>query len=398
MTVQPYRPRFGGAWLAVLMKEVKDIFRDKRTLQMALFLSLVQGPLVLFLVSTLAQEREERANKREIYVQGIEAAPTLRNYLERQSYTIKTPHADFEAQLKANAFDDAVLKVPQDFEERLARGEAPELELVYDSNSRGSETAQGVASGLISGFTRERAVLGLALMGVAPDAVRSVEVQERDLASASSRSAKLTGALIPFYVLVAVLTGAMSAAMDTTAGERERSSLEPLMMNPASTWALALGKWVAVSLLGVLVATLTSLSYVPAQMLFKSEALQALFQFSWGHALAFGLIAIPFAMAVAALMMAVSIRAKSVKEAQVGSSVVMMVLMALPLVAIMNDSGEPPWYLWVPSLSQQTLMMRLLKSEPFELMHWVVPAGVCLGLALLGLAYVSRALRTNAVR
>jgi sodium transport system permease protein len=398
MTVQPYRPRFGGAWLAVFLKEVKDIFRDKRTLQMALFLSLVQGPLVLFLVSTITQEREARANKREIYVQGIEAAPTLRNFLERQSYTIKTPKADFEAQLKANAFDDAVLKVPQDFEARLASGEAAELELVYDSNSRGSETAQGVVSGLIAGFTRERAALGLALMGVAPDALRAVEVQERDLASAGSRSAKLTGALIPFYVLVAVLTGAMSAAMDTTAGERERSSLEPLMMNPASTWALALAKWAAVAALGVLVALLTSLSYVPAQMLFKSEALQAMFQFGWGHALAFGLIALPFAMAVAALMMAVSIRAKSVKEAQVGNSVVMMVLMALPLVAVMNDAGEPPWYLWVPSLSQQTLMMRMLKGDPFTLLHWVAPAAVCVGLALLALAYVSRALRTNAVR
>ena len=79
-------------------------------------------------------------------------------------------------------------------------------------------------------------------------------------------------------------------------------------------------------------------------------------------------------------------------------AVVMMVLMALPLVAVMNDAGEPPWYLWVPSLSQQTLMMRMLKGDPFTLLHWVAPAAVCVGLALLALAYVSRALRTNAVR
>ena len=111
------------------------------------------------------------------------------------------------------------------------------------------------------------------LRGVAVASLQPLEVQERDMANANARAAQLTGAMIPLYVLIAVLTGAMGAAMDSTAGERERSSLEPLMMNPVSPWALALGKWAAVAALAALIALLTSLSFIPAQLLIRSDAL-----------------------------------------------------------------------------------------------------------------------------
>ena len=62
---------FFGAALAVLAKEIKDAWRDKRTLRMVVVLSVIQAPLVLLLVSTLVSEREQRLERRELYVQGI---------------------------------------------------------------------------------------------------------------------------------------------------------------------------------------------------------------------------------------------------------------------------------------------------------------------------------------
>ena len=385
-------------FLTVLRKESIDASRDRRTLLLILFVSLVQGPLILFLISTLATERENRVDKREVQVQGIAAAPSLRNYIERQTYVIKEPPSDFEAQLRASRLDDAVIVVSPGFEAALARGDAPRLELLSNGNSRGSQTAAGVAKGLIDGYTRERAALGLALRGVSMQLVKPVDVDEHDLASADSRAAQLTGSFVPLYVLLALLAGAMNAAMDTTAGERERASLEPLMMNPASPWSIALGKWAAVTMLGLGVALLTSLSYLPAQALLKSAALPASFRFGLPEALEFTLLCVPFAGAVSALLMATSIRGKTVKEAQAGNSLVMSLVLLLPLVSLMNDGAEPVWYLWIPSLAQQTLMMRVLKSEPVDAAHALIPTLICVIIAVLCLAYVSRSLRNNAVR
>jgi sodium transport system permease protein len=390
-----------SAWrqiVVVATKEVIDALRDRRTLQLIFFVSILQAPLILFLLSTLTTERESQIERREVYVQGIEYAPELRNHLLRQAYRILAPPAGFEARLRANRLDTAVIVIGSDFHDKLAAGEVPEIDVLANSNSRGSATAHGVARALLDGFIRERTLLHLASDGVPADVLKPVDVQEVDLATPGSRAAQLTGAFIPLYVLLALLAGAMNAAMDTTAGERERGSLEPLMMNPAPPWAIALGKWTAVAGLGLCVALLTSLSYLPAQVLLRSESLQAAFQYGWPEVLRFTLICVPFAAAVAALMMATSIRGRSVKEAQAGNSLVMTLVLLLPLVSVLNDGAEPRWYLWVPSLAQQTLMVRVLKGEPLDAAHWLIPALMCGIIAALCLAYVSRALRTHAVK
>jgi len=395
------RPAVGKAlaqWGAVFIKEIKDAWRDRRTLRMVLLLSLVQGPLVLLLVSTLASEKENRIDKREIYAQGMQYAPGLQNFIERQAYTIKVPPADAMDKLAAGQLEDAILVVPADFEQRLHAMEMPAVEIYANSSSRGSDTARDLVRKLLQSYAQERVALTLVLRGVAVASLQPLEVQERDMANANARAAQLTGAMIPLYVLIAVLTGAMGAAMDSTAGERERSSLEPLMMNPVSHWALALGKWGAVALLASLIALLTSLSFIPAQLLIRSDVLQALFRYGLADALRFGLICLPFAGAVAAVLMASSIRGKSIKEAQAGNSLVLMVFMLLPLVSLLNDAAEPDWYYLVPSLAQQTLMLHVLRAEPIALWQWLLPSAIGVVLTIAGLAYVGRAMRSNAVR
>ena len=395
---QPTQSSALAQWVAVFLKELRDAWRDRRTLRTVLLLSLVQGPIVLLLISTLASEKENRIDKREIYAQGMQYAPGLQNFIERQAYAIKTPPADAMDKLAAGQLEDAIVVVPADFEQCLQALEMPAVEIYANSSSRGSSTAHDVARNLLQSYAQERVGLTLALRGVAVASLKPLEVQERDLANANSRAAQLTGSMIPLYVLIAVLTGAMGAAMDTTAGERERSSLEPLMMNPVSPWALALGKWGAVAVLAAVIALLTSLSFIPAQLLIRSDALQALFRYGLPDALLFALFCLPFGGAVAALLMASSIRGKSIKEAQAGNSLVLMVFMLLPLVSLLNDAAEPDWYYLVPSLAQQTLMLHVLRAEPIAPWQWLLPCAIGLLLMVAGLAYVGRAMRSNAVR
>ncbi len=383
--------------VAVFRKELRDALRDRRTLVTVIVASVFMGPLVLLAISGLVASLETRAEQREVYVSGLVNAPTLRNFFERQTYAVKEAPADFEALLRTSKFSDPVVVVPKDFEAALARGDAPVVEIVSDSANQRSEAGSGRIERLLAGFAREHAVLSLALRGVSVRLLEPVQVESRDLASTQTRATRVTG-MLPFFVMMAVLYGALHAALDTTAGERERGSLEPLLMNPAERWALVVGKWGAVACVSVLIAILSCFSFLPGQWVLRSDTLAAMFQYGPREALLFVAILLPLAAALSAVLMAVAIRCRSFKEAQASTSIVVLAASLLPLVSVFDLGGEAPWHLWVPALAQNTLMTRVLKGEDLGLLQVVIPLGVCALLTALGVWFVARQLHDAAVR
>ena len=383
--------------LTIYRKELVDALRDRRTMLTVLASSVLMGPLVLLAISGLVATLEANAEQREVVVAGIERAPTLVNFFERQTYTVKPAPADYEQRLRKAQLADAVVVVPADFEAALVRGDAPIVEVVSDSANTRSQASAGRMARLLAGFSRERATLTLALRGVSPDALEPVRVEDRDLASTQTRATQITG-MLPFFVLMAVLTGALNAALDTTAGERERGSLEPLLMNPAERWVLVLGKWGAVASVGMLIAVLACFSFLPGQWLLRSDTLAAMFQYDVREAMLFLVVLLPFAAAASALLMAVAIRCKTFKEAQASTTVVMLAASLLPLINVFSLGEESPWYLWVPALAQNVLMTRVLKGEAFNTEQLAVPMLVCAVLAAGGVWFVARTLRSAAVR
>jgi sodium transport system permease protein len=370
-------------FLVVLKKELVDALRDRRTLATVLVSSVLMGPLVLLAISGLVASLEARAEQREVYVSGLANAPTLRNYLERQTYTVKEAPADFEARLRRSKFTDPVVVVPADFEAALVRGDVPVVEIVSDSANQRSEASTGRIERLLDGFSRERAVLSLALRGVSLQLLEPMQIEDRDLASTQTRATRITG-MLPYFVMMAVLYGALNAALDTTAGERERGSLEPLLMNPAERWALVAGKWGAVACISMLIAVLSCFSFLPGQWVLRSDTLAAMFQYGPREALLFLVVLLPLAFALAAVLMAVAIRVLAVS--------------LLPLVNLFELGGEAPWHLWAPALAQNTLMTRVLKGEDLGWVQVLIPLSVCLMLTAVGVWYVARHLRQAAVR
>ncbi len=381
----------------VFRKEIIDSLRDKRTMLVVLVSGVLLGPLMLIALSSLVSTLESHAEKREVYVSGLTHGPSLRNFLERQTWVVKEAPADFEARLRESRLGDPVVLLPADFESAIEHGEAPVVEVVSDSANRQSSSALPRVLQLLNGFNRERAGLTLATRGVSGAVLESMQVQERDLASTQTRSAQITG-MLPFLVMLAVLYGALNAAMDTTAGERERGSLEPLVMNPAHALVLVLGKWAAVASVGMLVALLNCLSFLPAQWLLRSDALQAMFQFGSREVVLFLLLLLPFAAALSALLMAISIVCKSVKEAQASATFLVLAISLLPLMTLFNQSGDAPWHLWVPALAQNTLMTRVIKGEDLTLLQFAVPFLVCVVLTVAALSFVSYHLRRTSVK
>ena len=380
-----------AAW-TVWRKELRDALRDRRTLFAVVLSSVALGPLVLVLLSALVAGIEQRAAARELVIAGIEHAPSLHNHLLRQNYRVRAAPPQFEQLLRGKQLGEPVLVIDQDFEAELARGRPARVELMFSSaNPRAAAGAERAAQ-VLQGFAQEQAMLRLAWRGVAPSLLQVVDVEQRDRASAAARAAQWSS-LVPFFVLMAVVYGALHAALDTTAGERERGSLEPLLGNPVAPLALVLGKWAAVAALAMLVAVLSSASFLPAQWLLRSPTLAAMFRFGWREAAMFLALLLPLAAAMSALLMAIAIHCRSVKEAQANATAVVLVVSLLPLVNLFSQEGEAPWHLALPALAQITLMSRVLKGEAIAGWEIALPLGVSALLVLLCLTAVARALR-----
>ena len=386
----------GAAW-QVFCKELRDALRDRRTLLMVLLSSVAIGPLLLVALSALVADFEARAESREVFAVGIEAAPTLHNYLLRQAWTLQAAPADYPAAMVKRSFGHAVLVVPAGFEQDLADGVAPRLLVVSASANNRAQGEAGSLMHLLQGFNQEQAALRLVMHGVAPGLLQSVQVDQQDLAAPSVRAAQFTR-MLPFFVLMAVLYGALHAALDTTAGERERGSLEPLLMTPAPRWALVLGKWGAVASVGMGVAVLSCFSFLPGQWLLRSETLSAMFLFGLREALLFLALLLPLAAMLSALLMAVAIRCKSFKEAQANNTVVVLAVSLVPMVTLFNQGGEQPWHLWVPALAQLTLMQRVLEGEVPGAADLLLPLAVAAALSAVCVGFVARQLRAAALR
>ena len=380
-----------GAWI-VFRKELVDALRDRRTLLAVMLSSVAIGPLALVFISVLISDIEKSAEAREVFAVGIEHAPSLRNFIERQTYTLRDPGPDYETALRANRLAGAVLVIAPGFEAALAGGALPVVEVVGSSANRRAQSSAGRLVQLVQGYNREVATLRLALRGVAPAALEGVDIDQRDVADPAARAAQWAG-MVPFFVVMAVLYGALNAALDTTAGERERGSLEPLLMNPPARGALVLGKWGAVASVGMLIALLSCFSFLPGQWLLRNEALAAMFRFGWREALIFVGLLLPLAAALAALLMAVAIRCKTFKEAQANATLVVLGVSLLPLVTLFSQGGEARWHLWLPALAQTTLMTRVLKGEMLGSADVLLTFAVGIALAGIGIVFVARALR-----
>lgn len=258
------------SWI-VFRKEIVDSMRDRKTLMMIFLTAVLIGPVMLVAMSFVVSQQEEKAERREVWVAGLEHAPELHNYLLRQGMKVNPAPSDFESQLRDSRLGESVIWVAEDDQEKQSTGQSPELRVVFDSANRQSTVLVGRNVALLEGFNREQGLLELSTRGVAPAVLQPFRIQERNLASAQSRSSQLT-AMVPWMVMMAVLFGGLTVALDTTAGERERASLEPLLTNPISVFSLVLGKWLATAVVAMSIAAISVSSFFPARMLIQSES------------------------------------------------------------------------------------------------------------------------------
>jgi sodium transport system permease protein len=384
-----------AAWI-VFRKELVDALRDRRTWFVVLLSSLLAGPASLLLIASFVSSAEESAARREVIVANAAAAPALVNFLQRQGATITDAPSDYREQLRSGRLQNAVVVIPPDFEQRQAKGETVRIEVVLDETASRAQAAVRTTTALLRGYSRELGSQRLLARGVSPQVLQPIEIEEVNLAGSRARGAQLLF-LVPWLALVGAVVGAISVAIDVTAGERERGSLEPLLMNPVTTGSIVLGKWAVAATCSAAVVVLTLAGFTAAMQFVRSENLAALMQFGAPEVALFLALLLPFSAMVGALNMLAATYGRSHKEAQTYASYITMIVNFVPILPLFLTIRDAPWQLAVPALAQQTVLMRALRGESVGPVDILLPGVIALALTAAALLLQARLLRNERI-
>jgi sodium transport system permease protein len=354
------------AVLAVFAKEFVENLRERRTVISALVLGPLLGPLVFGMVMSNSTRVGMRESEQPVTlaVAHAQRAPNLLGFL--QQYRVRVaPVAYDDAAARTAVRTRAqvmVLDIPAEFGARLGTATPAPLILYSDaSNGRAGAQVERVR-GLIERYGQELARLRLLARGIDPLVLSAVVVQDVDVSTPQTRSVLALG-MLSYLMLLAMLMGGMYLAIDATAGERERGSLEPLLTVPVPRWQLLLGKILTTCAYMVLSLIITATAFAIVVHFSGLERMGMSVNMPPAVVLRLVLYCLPMAPLGAGLMTIVSAATRTVREAQTYLGVMLMVP-TLPLVfaGIMGLQPTAPLML-VPSLSQHFLIMSVLRDQ-----------------------------------
>jgi sodium transport system permease protein len=354
--------------LAVCRKEIVDNVRDRRTMFSTLAFGPLFAPLMFIVMIHIVVDRAVTSNAERLSVPivGIEKAENLEDFLAARGIDAAPAESftdlDSAASAVASGQPGFAIVIEDSFAENFSSAVPARLTVVFDrSNSRDTERVQRV-QGALQAYSERIGTLRMLARGVSPTAMRPIIVDAYDVSTPTGRSALVLG-ILTYFLLFAVLMGGMYLAIDTTAGERERKSLEPLLTTPVSRTKLLLGKVAATfsfmlaSLALTLIGFTIALGFVPLDELGMSSGFTALTAVS-----AFLLLA-PFALLGALLLTLVASFTRSYKEAQTWLGLVLIVPTVPVAIATLLNVQPTPGLMWVPSMSQHLLITALIKQD-----------------------------------
>jgi sodium transport system permease protein len=386
--------------LIVATKEIRENLRDRRTLFSALMFGPLFGPILFALMMALTLDRAvgNLDARLELAVSGQAIAPNLIRFLEENGTTIKpVPGTLAEAQSAVRTGDvDIVLVIPERYAERLRQGQPAPLDLVWDSSNNQVAKHAARARGLLDAYGRQLAAVRLQARGISPLTILPIDVRTVDVSTPAGRSVLVLG-MMTYLILFATLMGGLYLAIDATAGERERGSLEALLTLPVERGSLIVGKIFATCLFMTLSLALTVTAFTASLRWVPLETLGMSSNFGVVVALAVLGVTLPFVPLGAALMTVIASFTRSYKEAQTWVTLVLLIPTLPILVASLYSLQENAWLMALPALSQHLLITQLLRGDPLSAGDIAISAGTSLVAAGLLVAVAIRLYRREAL-
>ena len=367
---------------AVLGKELLDNLRDRRAVLMALLFPLLGPTLMGVTLEVHGRSSRSSADRPlELPLLGREHAPNLAAFLEENGARLLPGPADPERAVR-DGTADLVLSIPPEFGERLRAGRPAPVRLYSDRSRQQTQDSVERARKLLEAWSARTGAQRLAARGVSPVVAAPLAVESVDLSTPESRAALLLG-IMPYFLILALFIGGMHVAIDTTAGERERQSLEPLLLHPVPRGAVVAAKIAATATFASVALIETFLGFGLLPLAVPMERFGFSIRLDPGVLVRCFVLVLPLLFLAAALMVVVAGRARSFKAAQASMSFV-VIIPAFPsmILAIMPVKLER-WMLFIPGFAEQVLFARLIRGEAVPLGHAALTMGATLALALL---------------
>jgi sodium transport system permease protein len=374
------------AVLTVFVKEFLENLRDRRTVMTALLFGPLFGPIFFAAMLQFSLDRSRVGADESIELKVINAAgaPNLISFLESQRVKISpiNGNADEARRIIASREAKLVLEIPADFGTRLAMVRPAPLRLYVDSSRTGDERyAQRLAS-VVARYSQQVATQRLVLRGVDPQLLSPIVLHNVDVSTPASRALLVLG-MLSFFTILSLLTGGMYLAIDTTVGERERGTLEPLLATPVRRESLLFGKLLATCTYMLISLSITTMALCVT--LGRIDLEQFGMSANLGAGTAWRIIAVtaPLIPLLAALMTLVAAWTRSAREAQAWLGI-MQLVPTLPLVfaSLMNLTPSAA-LMMVPSLSQHFLITSVLREDGVNPLYLALSAGSSLALGAL---------------
>ena len=348
----------------VMRKELKDSLRDRRALFSIAF-SIIIGPVLIGFMMNRIADRQRESERVEIPVVGQQHAPAFVDWLRQQAgvTVIAGPHRPEQA--VRDRLHDVVVVITDDYAEKFRSSRPATVRIVADTSRNAARPTLERVRRLLARYSSEIGALRLISRGVSPAGVTPLKLEEIEISTAQQRAAQVLS-FIPMFIILAAFVGGMSIATDSTAGERERGSLEALLVNPAPRMAIVAGKCIAAGLIAMtaVVLTTTLAANIPRFLPLQDMGIR----FRIGGDEFVGVLAamLPMCLFSASLQAAVSTLARSFKEAQSYMGVLVLLPMLPGMLSAVSTIGQEPWMYLVPVLGQHVLVMGVLGGRPEE--------------------------------
>jgi len=370
----------------VYKKEVRENFRDRRSLFNSVLLGPILFPILFIGLAYFAgSKQQERAEEvLEVPVVGAQYAPNLIGFLEQQGVVIQPAPEDPEASVKSQSVQ-VIVRIPEQFTEQWKSGKPAIVEVIADPSRRESDIPMRRVKGLLRAYGGQIGQLRLQLRGVSATVSSPIMVKDVDLSTPQSRG-MLVMIMLPYVLMITAFTGGMHLAIDSTAGEKERKSLEPLLINPVPRWQIMLGKMSATATYAFASLVLTLVAFRFAFPLLPTGTLGVDLNLS-AEAIGGILLAVgPVVILAAAMLTTLAALAKSLREAQSYMGLVFMIPMIPSLIFMVNPMKPETWMMSIPMFSQNLLIGEFVRGEPVSLLWLMMSMGSTL---LIGFGFAA---------
>lgn len=366
----------------VLLKELRDIGRDRRTLALTLLLAPLLFPVLILGMGSLAEKRARTQIEQvlEVPTIGAERAPNLVAFLASQGIDVVDAPDDLDEALRQQRVDVG-LRISEHYARDWHAGRPALVEIMLDSSQRDSGIPGQRLRQALAAYSGQVGALRLLARGIDASLAQPVNAGTLDVATPDAKRGFLLSLMLPYFLIITAFLGGAALVLDATAGERERQSLEPLLATPAPRGAIVSGKIAAACALG-LATLLLSLLAIKLSALAGTDTARNL-DMSLATIARLLFVLLPMLLTGTSLLTFLAAAAKSLKEAQSHMTWLMLLPMVPTIILMASPVKTQLWQYAVPFLAQNQLLLRVIRGEAISVQAWVLYLGCSMALAAL---------------